>query len=1400
MYDQCQAQCIRWTENEVQSSSLVELGSPDEDDIFQEELLEGETVLDRAVEGYDNLGFGSDEENEQDLTMTDEMTDQVYLSGKESQSGVDTHAQLSNTVEDESDVVYSLTGGLDRNNSANNSERLLMAPLSVTGELVKPSSLNTLHIVKLKTKDSPETTMLNEGDNFESSTSIYPVIPPSEATFDVQSADEMPELQKSSLPNSSDKDMFSHKETKPNPNLSDTSKVDTDIGKEVSSRDFCKLLSGQVVLSPDNKLDIISKEEPSETNEVFLTTSSEPCLTDKGRMYSTETEGGSSEGDRDRLQSESDVTDASELKEGARGSSSSTAAGASGKKKRNRSESKKRRKRKHIEKAAAMRESISTSQTQSEPSSPQQLKKSGSGKRSGRKAKGAILMTNLLVLDMGLSDPGPDLCGGEPGAVFLPLSKKSKSESEESIFDDAGSVADDESETDFKAHHEAYENTSLEDQAYLTPEAVSPEDEIPEPSFVADRASANDTNSTSKKEECDVEPDSTICAMFKRTIGLLTRRQTQIESNAEMSKPQLESDPQNTVMSTDRKFAHSESGAEGITHPQCIKEDTGPIIRLIKPVSDRKSVAATQSVDHHAHTGEVPCEMDNVAKSDVNRSIQEPTIFSSPHDNQELESGLVSPKLHRDHRQSFLFHNRFIQEDIQKKSAGPPTRPEGKILGRRRHRSAGTGVTRTSLSESSDGQSISPTVSEDILNTDQPGDNAGPHSLSERTTTRKLKLNTRFVKDNLFFASDKNKAKKVKVETSALQGEVVTTSKPLEKGSSGSLGKVLRASFKKLRRSKPKSAVSTQDLSMDQTVTEVQSQIGSLISSFGNSTPCLMTECYAPSYTGAESNAGVKIDPIEEDQDVVQSRIHLTSWDPTPLLKELYAVRLLDETTEDLSHRFISMEGVMEKLPMGKRKSTLLKTWKRRYFKAADGWLHYYEHNNYEKPCHSFQLMGGSIEVLDSRILGIDDGRGHYLMVRCPTPNDFENWRVSLESQTTDNVKAVHVRPVLNSQPHPSKKVVIIDIGSASVRAGILGKEASLPQVFFPTVVAKKTSSGECVVGFDAYRPDIRNQSTLHYPIRPSVKVDKFNIDMSLLPYVFDKIFSDLKVDSKCYWVLLSTPQMLADKLKTEIMDVLTRRCGVQGVCIAPQALLAMYSYKATSGIIVDVGERIDILPISDGYIVEGGVTRHPFGGEKVADSLKQSLTRLHYHFFSEVERLIIRHVMEKTCYIPHVFSEEMKQFQENPGSFSKTVSLKNFGLPEGTYSEVTHDEGCFRSAEGFFDTNIWGTDFPSLHKLVHKAIIECPMDNRREMCRSIFLSGGVTLLPGFAERLEREITKLVPPGLTIQVHASPQRYHSAFIGGCTLAAQDLFQQTCISREDWIKNGVKELKKWHIPS
>ena len=42
-------------------------------------------------------------------------------------------------------------------------------------------------------------------------------------------------------------------------------------------------------------------------------------------------------------------------------------------------------------------------------------------------------------------------------------------------------------------------------------------------------------------------------------------------------------------------------------------------------------------------------------------------------------------------------------------------------------------------------------------------------------------------------------------------------------------------------------------------------------------------------------------------------------------------------------------------------------------------------------------------------------------MVRIPTDQEFGQWRIALESQTADNVKATYVTPVPESPPHPRK-------------------------------------------------------------------------------------------------------------------------------------------------------------------------------------------------------------------------------------------------------------------------------------------------------------------------------------------------------------------------------------------
>ena len=46
----------------------------------------------------------------------------------------------------------------------------------------------------------------------------------------------------------------------------------------------------------------------------------------------------------------------------------------------------------------------------------------------------------------------------------------------------------------------------------------------------------------------------------------------------------------------------------------------------------------------------------------------------------------------------------------------------------------------------------------------------------------------------------------------------------------------------------------------------------------------------------------------------------------------------------------------------------------------------------------------------------------------------------------------------------------------------------------------------------------------------------------------------------------------------------------------------------------------------------------------------------------------------------------------------------------------------------------------------------DCSVDIRKEMVRSIYLSGGVTLLPNFPERLEAEIDRITPSHLIPKV------------------------------------------------
>ncbi|XP_071453407.1 uncharacterized protein [Hetaerina americana] len=548
----------------------------------------------------------------------------------------------------------------------------------------------------------------------------------------------------------------------------------------------------------------------------------------------------------------------------------------------------------------------------------------------------------------------------------------------------------------------------------------------------------------------------------------------------------------------------------------------------------------------------------------------------------------------------------------------------------------------------------------------------------------------------------------------------------------------------------------------------------------------------------------------DSEEYVMRLRKCTLHWNPESLMDKLYNLKKAAEK-EFNSHRYINISGTLDKLPSGRKKATFWNAWKSRYFKAENGFLSVYQKSSSETPLMTMQLMGGKVEVLkpigmdenmmrNCTLLGIDDGKGHYVVVKCPNEIESNAWLTALQTQVVENYESMYVEPLaLIRGPSCTKDTLIIDLGSCSLRAGVLTTQPSLPQIFFPSVMAVHKESSERWFGFDAVSPDVRSESKMFFPIRPSAKITKYSVDLDGCYGLIEKVFKMLAIQPDGYNIFLSVPRSFNSHTLSNIVNTMFQKWRVKSLSISHQSVLTLYAYNARSGIVVDIGERTDVIPISEGYILERGVTRTPYGSHQVIEMLKQLLNEKNHSFATDVETYLVRYIVENLCYCAQDYSSEHKEALKDLHKVKKEISIKDVYCDANVnVDSISLDIGRFQAPEGLFNPDIWGHDNIGVHKMVHKGIQECSMDIRKEMIRSIYLSGGVTMVPGFASRLLLEVDKLTPPSITPKVHASPYRYHAAYIGASVLANSEQVSELTVKRQEWIKSGYEVLSKWNI--
>merc|ERR1711942_556158 len=99
----------------------------------------------------------------------------------------------------------------------------------------------------------------------------------------------------------------------------------------------------------------------------------------------------------------------------------------------------------------------------------------------------------------------------------------------------------------------------------------------------------------------------------------------------------------------------------------------------------------------------------------------------------------------------------------------------------------------------------------------------------------------------------------------------------------------------------------------------------------------------------------------------------------------------------------------------------------------------------------------------------------------------------------------------------------------------------------------------------------------------------------------------------------------------------------------------------------------------------------------------------------------------------------------------------------------ITIGNERFRCPEALFQPSFLGMEACGIHETTYNSIMKCDVDIRKDLYANTVMSGGTTMYPGIADRMQKEITALAPSTIKIKIIAPPERKYSVWIGGSIL-------------------------------
>jgi len=377
---------------------------------------------------------------------------------------------------------------------------------------------------------------------------------------------------------------------------------------------------------------------------------------------------------------------------------------------------------------------------------------------------------------------------------------------------------------------------------------------------------------------------------------------------------------------------------------------------------------------------------------------------------------------------------------------------------------------------------------------------------------------------------------------------------------------------------------------------------------------------------------------------------------------------------------------------------------------------------------------------------------------------------------------------------------LVFDIGSYSLRVGLSGEYA--PRLDLPLIsgsirqnidfMTKKRIFDQ--LGMKKFKEEYFYANEALY-LRNYLDIQWLYDGRSILDeFFFDKVLENavelLKKPIKDETILITQP--FHSNIIAELGAKLLSTHNAYEIVPVFQPLLNMLAYGVKTGLVVDIGHFLtQITPVVNGQILVDGVQVINVGGKDITEIMQgllsetgafaglQESTILSKEAISEI-------IKEVYCYVSRNPSEEL----DNP---RKRGSAVKFPLLHG--EEIKLGVERFLAPETLFAPQKPNTQ--PLDQLIAGTVGNYDGAIQQALLGNILLTGGTSLLPGLAERLNEELVRdFIDFDYTVNIlpfaqFGSPR--YSSFFGAAKLATMEFPKSMKVSKANYEMAGTLNI-------